>query len=70
MGHIAFHCIDNGFPPLTSIVVGKRRGTPGDDIPVDLSTIDEQREMVYDFDWYNLYPPSENELKAAYEKHV
>ena len=69
LGHIAYHCIDNDLPALTSIVVGKRRGTPGKDIPVDLSTIDEQREMVYGFDWYNLYPPSENELKSAYENH-
>ena len=70
LGHIAYYCIDNDLPPLTSIVVGKRRGTPGSDIPIDLSTIDEQREMVYDFDWYNVYPPSENELKATFDKHA
>ena len=70
LGHIAYYCIDNGIPALTSIVVGKRRGTPGKDIPIDLSTIDEQREMVYDYDWYNLYPPSENSLKIAFENHI
>lgn len=69
LGHIAYYCIDNDLPPLTSIVVGKGRGTPGRDIPVDLSTIDEQRESVYDFDWYNVYPPSEDDLKAAVENH-
>jgi len=69
LGHIAYYCIDNVLPVLTSIVVGKGRGTPGKDIPVDPKTIDEQREMVYGYDWYNLYPPSENELKAAYENH-
>ena len=26
LGHLAFYCIDNDLPPLTSIVVGKRRG--------------------------------------------
>ena len=68
LGHIAYYCIDNDLPALTSIVVGKKRGTPGSDIPVDLSTIDEQRERVYDFDWYNAYPPSEMDLKAAFDK--
>ena len=69
LGHIAYYCIDNDLPPLTSIVVGKGRGTPGRDIPVDLSTIDEERESVYDFNWYNVYPPCEDDLKAAFEKH-
>ena len=70
LGHIAYHCSDNGLPALTSIVVGKRRGTPGRDIPVDLSIIDEEREKVYNFDWYNQYPPTENELKTAFENNA
>jgi hypothetical protein len=69
LGHLAFWCIDNGLPPLTAIVVGKRRGTPGADIPIDRATIDEQREKVYDFDWFNVCPPSEAELQAAYASH-
>lgn len=70
LGHIAYYCIDSGLPPLTSIVVGKGRGTPGKDIPVDLSKIDEQRETVYDFDWYNIYPPAEEELKESFDDHT
>lgn len=69
LGHIAYYCIDNKLPPLTSIVVGKGRGTPGHDIPVDLSQIDTQREKVYERDWYDVYPPSENELKSASDHH-
>src|SRR5256885_16260214 len=46
LGHVAYYCIDEGLPPLTSIVVGKRRGQPGDDIPVDPTTLDQQREEV------------------------
>ena len=69
LGHIAYYCIDNDLPALTSLVVGKGRGTPGEDIPVNLTTIDEQREKVYDFDWYNVYPPSETELKESYDNH-
>ena len=69
LGHIAFYCIDSELPPLTSIVVGKGRGTPGDDIPVDLSQINTQREEVYEFNWYNVYPPSENGLQSAFDHH-
>lgn len=72
LGHIAFYCIDNGLPPLTSIVVGKGRGTPGKEIPVDLEDINEQRENVYAFDWYDIYPPTAEELSESFSvrKHT
>lgn len=65
LGHIAFYCQDNELPPLTSIVVGKRRGTPEAGIPIDLSNIDTLREDVYNYDWYDIYPPSADELEAV-----
>jgi hypothetical protein len=49
LGHIAYYCQDNGLPPLTAIVVGKGRGTPGEDIPVDPATFDRERERVYGY---------------------
>jgi len=70
LGHIAFYCADNNLPGLTSIVVGKGRGTPGHDIPIDISVIDKVREKVYECDWYDIYPPSEAELLTSYEKQV
>lgn len=70
LGHVAFYCIDNKLPPLTSIVVGKKRGTPGNDIPMNLARRDEERELVYSTDWYNIYPPSAGELQASYEEHT
>ena len=69
LGHIAFYCIDEGIPPLTSIVVGKKRGAPGADIPIDLSQFDTERERVYATDWYDIYPPSPAELSAAHANH-
>jgi hypothetical protein len=66
LGHVAFYCIENHMPPLTSIVVAKGRGIPGSEIPIDLTTIDAQREEVYEFDWYDVYPPSKDALSAAY----
>ncbi len=37
LGHIAYYCDHNDLPPLTSIIVGEGRGTPGKDIPIDVS---------------------------------
>lgn len=70
LGHIAYYCNDNDLPPLTSIVVVKGHGIPGDKIPIDPAKRDEQREQVYEFGWYDVYPPSENELARSYSKHA
>ncbi|SRR6266849_587388 len=70
LGHIAYYCQDNELPPLTAIVVGKRRGTPGEDIPIDPTKFDSERERVYDYDWYDVYPPSEEELEQAFKAHA
>jgi hypothetical protein len=70
LGHIAFFCIDSGLPPLSAIVVGKTRGAPGEGIPLDPVTIDREREKVYDFDWYDICPPSAGELAAAFASHT
>jgi hypothetical protein len=67
LGHVAFYCDAERLPPLTSIVVGKGVGTPGAGIPVNQSDMDARREQVYEKNWYDVYPPSEDELKSAYD---
>ena len=62
LGHVAFFCSDNKLPALTLIVVGKGRGTPGADIPVDPKVVDREHEKVYGYDWCNVYPPSPAQL--------
>ena len=69
LGHIAFYCMDNDIPPLTTLVVGKGPGKPGARIPLDPAKFDEEREKVYQHDWYDIYPPSEGDLAAAYKGH-
>ena len=69
LGHIAFYCIDNDLPLLTALVVGKGRGTPGEDIPTDLEKMDSVREKVYEEDWFNIYPPSADELSESHKRH-
>lgn len=68
LGHVAVYCNANDLPPLTALVVGKARGTPGEDIPTDLATLDRDRERVYGKDWFDVYPPSEQELAEGYAK--
>jgi hypothetical protein len=69
LGHVAYFCRDHDLPALTAIVVGKRRGSPGSDIPGDPSKMDEIRESVFDFDWYDIVPPTLAELTASFERH-
>lgn len=68
LGHIAYYCTESGLPALASIVVGKHRGTPGHDIPVDLAEIDQLREAVYKYDWFDLHPPSPKKLAKTFVK--
>lgn len=68
LGHIAFYCEDNDLPPLNAIVVGKQPGRPGRGYPTDPIKVDEERERVYRYDWYNVYPPTEADLSIAFEK--
>jgi len=70
LGHIAFYCNDNELPALTSLVVGKGRGTPGQDIPANLSEIDAIRESVYEQDWYDIVPPTPEQLKESFDRHT
>lgn len=70
LGHIAFYCDDHGLPPLTSIVVGKKRGTPGHDIPLEPEKYDQAREEVYDYDWYDIYPPTAEELLLSFNRNI
>jgi hypothetical protein len=69
LGHIAYYCEENDIPPLTTLVVEKGTGRPGHRIPVDPARIDVERENIYQFDWYNLFPPSEADLVTAFKKH-
>jgi hypothetical protein len=70
LGHVAFYCIEQKLPALTAIVVGKGGGVPGDDIPLAPAQVDSEREAVYRFDWFDVYPPSADELAAAFANHA
>lgn len=68
LGHIAYYCEDCGLPQLNVLVVGKDRGTPGDLIPLEAEEFDAARELVYQTDWYDIMPPTVDDLRTAYDR--
>jgi hypothetical protein len=68
LGHIAYFCDENRLPQLNVIVVGGDSGIPGDLIPLDPSVRDQMREAVYREVWYDIVPPSSQELADATER--
>jgi hypothetical protein len=68
LGHVAYYCIAENLPLLTTIVVGKKRGKPGADIPMDWDQLDLERERVYAHDWFDVYPPDAATLKSTYDQ--
>ena len=57
----------NNLPNLTSIVVNKDTGEPGDSY-VPRETLYGDRERVYDFPWLDYAPPTIQELKSIESK--
>ena len=68
LGHVAHFCNEHSLPPLTSIVVNKATGVPGDGIPIE--NLPNVREEVYDFDWFDILAPTPKQLKKSYERNA
>jgi len=58
------YCKLNGLPPLTVLIVEKYLGVPGKGL-ITVKDADSEREQVYDYDWFNVYPPNETEFAQA-----
>lgn len=66
LGCIMFYCEQNGLPPLTIIVVNQS-GVPGEGFTAEeLVNYHRRREDVFKFPWYNLVPPTAEELREAF----
>jgi hypothetical protein len=64
LGHIMYYCSQNELPGLTALVVYKDGGQPGSGFVTTDPNV--ERERVYGEDWYAMFPPSPEELRAAY----
>lgn len=65
LGHIMYYCRRNGLPPLTVLVVNQRTGLPGKGLTK--TELNADREKVFDYDWFAIYPPTIEELREAAE---
>ncbi|MCW5804135.1 MAG: hypothetical protein KIT31_17310 [Deltaproteobacteria bacterium] len=57
LAHVAWYCADEKLPPLAAVVVQPAK-------PVT----DTQREAVYAYDWFDVYPPTADELARAFAR--
>ena len=64
---IGRYCINNSLPDLTGLVVRVDTGEPGDGYLGDRDALNSDREVVYNHDWFDLVPPTGEELRAAGE---
>lgn len=67
LGHIAYFCQQNQLPALTTLVVNEVTGEPGEGIPLQRENINWERADVFDYDWFEIIPPTPEELKEAWE---
>jgi hypothetical protein len=58
-------CEQNELPRLTTLVVRQNTGEPGDGYPGPRNTISADREQVYQYDWFGIFPPTLDQLGAA-----
>lgn len=59
---VARFCNENDLPPLTVIVVNAETGLAGEGIPIE-QNLNEAKEQVFKFDWYDIFPPTIEELE-------
>jgi putative restriction endonuclease len=68
LGHIMYYCIQQALPPLTVLVVNQDTGLPGDGLVG--AKLNADREAVFEFSWFDLVPPTIEQLGRAYATHA
>lgn len=63
LGLIMYWCDGNGLPPLTVLVVNSENGLPGGGL-IASSDFHADRETVFNTNWYDIVPPTLDELKV------
>lgn len=64
LGPIMWLCEDNGWPPLTVLVVNQGTGLPGEGLTT-IENVNTDREQVFNFDWFGLVPPTLQSFDSA-----
>ncbi len=66
LGHIMFLCRENKLPPLVILVVNEKTGAPV--LGIGVADLNADREAVFNHDWYAVWPPTADDLRAAYAR--
>ena len=66
LGHILHFCAQNELPPLSVLVVNSETGLPGEGFDT-AGDLHKQREKVFNFDWFDIIPPTPGEFASAWE---
>ena len=70
LDHIRIYCILNDLPPLTALVVNKKTGLPGEGLGLSDKDLNAARERIYNYDWYDIIPPTPDQLMKEREKGI
>ena len=64
LGCIMWFCEDNDLPPLTVLVVNRETGLPGEGLST-LEEVNEDREVVFNFNWFGIEPPQNSDFERV-----
>ena len=65
LNYIHHFCEQNDLPQLTVLVVRQDTGEPGDGYLGSRCTMYSDREQVYQYDWFCIFPPALHQLEEA-----
>ncbi len=69
LGCVMGWCYENGLPALTALVVRDDTGIPGEGlVTVEGEDFPAAQQRVFRYNWFQLFPPTIQELKAAGER--
>ena len=57
LDRLAQFCVDNNLPILPVIVCNENTGIPGSGILEYVEDVSSEREIVFDYDWFGIFPP-------------
>lgn len=67
LGHIHAYCLNNDLHLLNYLVVNRETGLPSDYMG-KLGDLNAAREKIFNYNWYNLIPPTPEAFKREYDR--
>lgn len=67
LDYIMKYCDQNQLPPLTVLVENKETGKPGSGLTT-IADSNKDRLAVFDYNWFNVIPPTIEELREAHQR--